>query len=190
MKSMIGTLLLVSLFVMGQAQWAWGPCPDIEPMQNFNPASYMGVWWVALNQKDAPFKSSECGRAEYILNQDGTFKIINSGTRDSKWSSVFGEAYCDKSGDAVTGACHVTVPEFSFKGPYTVLDTDYNNYSVVYGCTNYYLFHTIYAALFEREPGDINPSEYVKYYQKEGLTMQDFSLVANEDCPPFPNKWN
>ena len=186
MKLVVGTLLLLSLAGVS-GKFIWGSCPDIEPIQEFKPASYMGVWWEAMRIKNTPFEHGDCAHARYTLNEDGTIKVVNSGVKNSTWSSVVGEAYCDKSGSTTTGACHVRFSEFSPYGPYNVLATDYENYAVVYGCSNYYIFHITYAWVLERKVGGVDVSNYIKYFEKDGLTLEDFHLTTNKNCPPFPN---
>ena len=54
-------------------------------------------------------------------------------------------------------------------GNYDVVDTDYENYSVVYSCTNFLfgLYRSEYAWILTRSHSDLDP-EKAKHYEKLG----------------------
>ena len=104
------------------------PCDSPDIVQNFDIASYMGLWYEYV--KDGTFRSEiggECTTAYYSL-QDGNVAVYNSQVIDGSRTSAQGIAKCEGS-DA---SCEV-----SFGGafsPYDVVSTDYTSYTLIYSC--------------------------------------------------------
>uniref|UniRef100_A0A182NRI3 Apolipoprotein D n=1 Tax=Anopheles dirus TaxID=7168 RepID=A0A182NRI3_9DIPT len=122
----------------------WGtiferPCrTDVEAVQDFQVEQYLGLWYD-LEHYEASFEqNTDCVTAEYSRNEDGSIRVFNSAVRLTD-----GLLY------AVDGLALVSYPEaevleaklnVSFYGApndesnYWVLDTDYENYSIVWSC--------------------------------------------------------
>jgi lipocalin len=90
----------------------------------------MGVWFEQYRDKATPFEKDDvCVEAKYTLNDDGSVKVINSGQGvNNSTNYIEGRATFDGAFGHVKFG---TNPE----GDYKVLATDYESYSVVYGCT-------------------------------------------------------
>ncbi|XP_050072150.1 uncharacterized protein LOC126560032 [Anopheles maculipalpis] len=115
------------------------PCrTDVSVLQNFQVDQYLGLWYD-LEHYEASFEqNTNCVTAEYSRNEDGSIRVFNSAVRLTD-----GLLY------AVDGLALVSYPEaeileaklnVSFYGApndesnYWVLDTDYENYSLVWSC--------------------------------------------------------
>ena len=74
--------------------------------------------------------------ADYTANDDGTVTVENSGWRPLQgWSAVKGTAVLADTGDASLVVSFTgKTPDPSHNANYTVLDTDYETYSVIYAC--------------------------------------------------------
>ena len=137
-KSLITASLALTLSaLLGQVEagWAWGWCPTVPLQSSFTISQYTGVWYEQYRDALIPYEYGDCVQAGYTLNSDGTVQVKNSLENPFTGSvdSVLGSAAC-------TGAqCYVGF--FIFRtGDYRVVSTDYTNYAVVYGCTNYFFF--------------------------------------------------
>jgi apolipoprotein D and lipocalin family protein len=103
----------------------------IDPVQNFDLTSYLGLWYEIARLPNSFEKGLEEITAEYLLNPDGTVKVVNSGLRALKNERdySFGKAWL--AGSPSTGLLKVR-----FLWPFTaqykiiLLDTEYQ-YSVV-----------------------------------------------------------
>ena len=132
--------VLVSLFVLEQlfgssiAKDFKGKCPSPKLQENFNLSSYTGFWYEQY--RDPSFfweKNGDCSTAEYVPNTDGTIKVINSQVVQGKSAvdSMTGKAKCTEG----TADCQVSFFA-DFYGPYDVISTDYDKYTIVYSCSN------------------------------------------------------
>ena len=113
-------------------------CPkDYSPMATLDLDRYLGTWYEIHRDKYTPFEILlGCDVAEYTANDDGTITVANSGHRFIQgWSGVNGSAVVADTGDAsLVVSFSGKTPSPSDKANYTVLDTDYETYSIVYSC--------------------------------------------------------
>jgi apolipoprotein D and lipocalin family protein len=108
-----------------------GPCPDVTLIQGFQLAQYLGLWHT-YQQYPATFSlGATCITAKYGLNPNGTVSVVNSQIdRNGNFDSIEGHARIVSDGKLI-----VTFPGQPVDGNYWVLDTDYDNFAVVYSCT-------------------------------------------------------
>lgn len=94
---------------------------NIQPVQNFDAAKYMGQWYEIARIDHRFQKGLTKATANYTLNEDGTVQVINRGfnAQKNEWKEVEGKAKFLK--DPKTAALKV-----SFFGPF------YGGYNVVY----------------------------------------------------------
>lgn len=141
-------LLAFSLTVLAaaSAQRLRENCPDIPAKDGFDINSYMGDWYEAEKFTTIFELGLKCVSANYTLNRDGSVRFTNSGIR--RWF-----------GDRSTAVAIATIPDpnmpakLSVKfheamepGPYWVVETDYDTFSLVYSCSSY-LFDIVHAEL-------------------------------------------
>ena len=125
-------------------------------MTNFQADKYFGTWYEQAHVKEFDIYQpvdSKCIEAKYTSNGDGTFKVENtyqSGKLSSEmdfsndtqaWGSY---GLSKRTGVTLHGKCGPTggsadcFVSFTKSSPseanYRVLDTDYENYSLVYNC--------------------------------------------------------
>lgn len=180
----LANILLLGLCVqLSLAKFGWGPCSNPSVVEDFDAPGYMGKWLEAA-RLGVGFETGECVQATYTPMSDGYFSVVNAEYLDTgKWNSVEGKAYCESSGD---GHCHVKFPKSPW-GQYNVLDTDYNNYSVVYSCANFYIFHISFSWVLEREVGSADLEKYLPYLKSLGFSDGDVHITSHKDCPSFNN---
>lgn len=112
--------------------------PVVEPVANFDAERYMGTWYEIARM---PHRFQEgLGRvsAEYRLNADGTFEVLNRGyhMEDGQWESAIGKA---KPIEDMTASFEVTF-QWPFAGGYYVaeLGDNYEYAVVVSDSTDYF----------------------------------------------------
>ena len=111
-------------------------CDTVTKMTNFDGAAYMGVWYEQDHVVNQGFQldSWTCTQAKYSnLDATGHFTVRNTSDTASFGNpfGVTGTGYCpDKSGQCFVSffGAKTTAPNYS------VVETDYTSYSVVYQC--------------------------------------------------------
>ena len=173
-------LCLLFLLPVAFAKIGLGGCPKQQLVQNFSIPQYTGDWYERVRIEGIPYESGECGTANYQLKTDGKLKVVNSELRENgEWNVVEGEAYCE----GTAAQCHVRFSSFAPWGDYEVIDTDYTNYTVIYSCTDFVVFHDEIGWILTRTP-DFNIDSQLNYlYSKSALVKEDFHFTAHSACP-------
>ncbi|XP_061198008.1 apolipoprotein D-like [Saccostrea echinata] len=131
-------LVIVASFVaVSQAQefGAFG-CPTISTKDNFNLTRYLGTWYEIYKFK-ANFENNEkCIQANYQLKSNGHIRVNNTGVSisDGSPSTAIGDIYIPDP--SVGSRLKVKFASAAPYGNYWVLDTDYENYTLIYSCTS------------------------------------------------------
>lgn len=112
-------------------------CPThIQPVASLDIERYKGTWHEMYRRRNVVGQSGQCGTVKYgdaeggisVWNMEWFGAKPNQTVRD-----IRGRAYCP---DGVSGKCRL---KFNFwaipEGAYNVIDTDYNNYAIVYTCS-------------------------------------------------------
>ena len=162
--------------------------------QEFNPERFLGTWYETFRDARSPFQSGCCGTAVYKMGADkNSISITNSEQRFIKSGSKLGQL--SKKRSAATAVGRISDPtksplegrldlKFSelqpFWGNYDLLETDYDNYAVIYSCTNLLggLYRTEYAFVLSREPIRVGTPQYDKIL---GVTQRVFSYTHIRD---------
>ncbi|KDR18800.1 Apolipoprotein D [Zootermopsis nevadensis] len=177
---------------MTQAQVpALGPCPDIETMRNFNLQKYLGQWYEAERYFALFEFAGKCVAANYTDAGDGRISIVNrqmsylTGIR----SMIEGEVRM--TGRTEESKLSVKFPSLPVlvDAPYWVLGTDYENYSVVWSCSNFGLFSTRNAWILTRSRHptlEIMEKAY-SVVDKHGISRAYFIRTDHKNCP---NTWH
>merc|ERR1712154_181030 len=148
-------------------------CPrDYSPMESLDLDRYLGTWYeIQLG----------CDIAEYTANDDCTITVKNSGHRPIQgWSSVEGSAVLADSGDAsLIVSFSGNTPSPSDEANYTVLDTDYETYSIVYSCGNIAgLASFDFLWILAREP-QLDDQKMLELIGKIEDTLPDYGFFKN-----------
>lgn len=145
LKSIIFATLALCGFV--NAGISQGSCPVPALPQNFDAVKYMGLWHEQARDGGMPWESNDCQQARYALNADGTVAVHNTQYNPST-DSVDGATAV-----ATFDGAHGKVKFFWYApaGDYQVLDTDYENFAIVYSCDTYYVAKTEYIWILTRQ---------------------------------------
>ncbi|KAK3734964.1 hypothetical protein RRG08_038986 [Elysia crispata] len=172
-----------------------GQCPKITTKTNFDLNRYLGLWFSYENF-DAPFQwGSTCVRALYSIKPNGRIKVINSGYSDVR---LFGRSFY-RSPIRIEGEAFIVDPakpgglNVRFGGQpdtdggranYLIMDTDYDNYSVVYSCSKQSIFKIELAWILTRQKG-VRPANIDTIYQTltdYGVNVTNFKRVDHSNC--------
>ncbi|XP_058817412.1 uncharacterized protein LOC131680720 [Topomyia yanbarensis] len=119
------------------------PCPDPKArpiVQNFDLERYIAGKWYEILRYDQYFeRGCDCGYATYSAEKDGSIKVENCCERlpNTATHCSIGKAFISFPDEVpLEGKLNVT-----FGGPpkssnYWIMDTDYDNYAVIYSCKN------------------------------------------------------
>ncbi|XP_076601817.1 apolipoprotein Da, duplicate 2 [Chaetodon auriga] len=142
-------LTLLSVLAASAQDLKFGKCPKPAVQANFDPTRYIGKWYE-IQKLPTAFQRGECGTATYSLKGPGVLGVLNRELLD------------DGTVNFIVGSAKTKNPaepaklEVSFDssppGPYWVLSTDYEGHSLVYGCTDFGLFHMELSWILSREP--------------------------------------
>jgi len=122
----------------------WGRgCPTVRGTPNFNITRYVGQWYqlTAL-----PFlfvnTATTCVWAKYNLLQNGNIAVNNTYIKDGKRTGITGEAapIANRSGELDVE--FFRSPSSTRSTNYYVLNTNYDEFSYVWSCANYYVAHS------------------------------------------------
>jgi len=147
------TLIFIALISICVSKSSWGNCPDTTRTDEiFRVNDYLGKWYEIARHKTTPFQKGDCTTAEYSLNQAGNINVFNKEKVGDKYNSINGET--SKTDDPFRFKIAFGNFVFSklFKGDYRVIDTDYNNYALVYSCSDFYIAKQYTAYILSRTP--------------------------------------
>ena len=114
-------------------------CPSVNVVQNFDVASYLGIWYeiaTTITSKDTFERNCFCTRANYTLNEDGSVNVENSCNLDGVTGVI----------DIYNGTAIIPDPsepaklEVTFGGPYApywVIINDNYEQAVVWSCVSF-----------------------------------------------------
>ncbi|XP_076445787.1 apolipoprotein D-like [Babylonia areolata] len=171
-------------------------CPKPPVKNDFDVTQYMGKWWE-YQRFPAPFEfASTCGSANYTLLSDTRVKVVNAGIQKIE---IFGIVLRRKPilaiGEAVVldpkrpGELKVTFPQspasLNDDSPnYFVVDTDYENFAVVFSCTDFFIGNFQFAWILTRGQG-VRPANLESIYKtlrEAGINTKNFITVRHTDC--------
>ncbi|XP_062987472.1 apolipoprotein D [Elgaria multicarinata webbii] len=141
---------LLGLLSLTQGQtFHAGKCPDPPVQEAFDVTKYMGKWYE-IEKLPAYFEKGNCIQANYALKENGRVKVVNKELLlDGTVNQIEGEAFPADYNDPAK--LQVKFNWLMPASPYWVISTDYENYTLVYSCTNFLrLFHVDFAWIMSR----------------------------------------
>jgi len=198
----LASVLLLGLALNGaQARPGIGQCKDFPVMTGFEPQKYLGRWYE-YSKYFAIFELfGTCTNAIYsdASTEEGGVKIgvhnmgINKMT--GKLDEVRGSAVLADPSDP-TKAANLIVnfdvqPVKSNTTNYSVVETDYESYAVVYACSNGPVPHTdieyFWILTREKIPDQKMIDQIYTKVQKQGFNTEHLWKTKQTDCPDFPD---
>ncbi|XP_045447234.1 apolipoprotein D-like [Melitaea cinxia] len=164
-----------------------GSCPDVAAMENFNANRYLGKWYEIEKYFAAFELGGKCITAEYGLKDNGVISVVNKqlSSFTGMKSQIEGEAIQVSRSDEGKLAVRFPSLPVNIAAPYWVADTDYDNYSLVWSCYEFGVFHTRNAWILTRQrdpPMEILEKAYAAA-DKNNINRAYFLKTDQKDCP-------
>ena len=179
-------IILAVLLTYTICGWSWGGCPSVSREKGeFQVDKYLGKWYEQARDKSFRFSKGECVQADYSLNDKKNVHVHNSELVGGKRISAEGEAVLVDN-----FKLEVQFGENPFskliKGDYQILRTDYENYSLVYSCTDLYLakmeLFWVLSRKTQLDEGVLN--ELVSHVNNLGISKEEFHFTdqSSQTC--------
>ncbi|KRT78887.1 hypothetical protein AMK59_8281 [Oryctes borbonicus] len=141
MKSLL--ILVLASVVYCQVPFL-GPCPELETLKDFDAVKYMGKWYEAERYFALFEFGGKCVTADLIPTKEGKINIVNQQTSSITGirSTIEGNAFMLGRNDESKLTVNFPSLPVNFDAPYWILDTDYDNYAVVWSCNKFGIFST------------------------------------------------
>ncbi|CAK1601707.1 unnamed protein product [Parnassius mnemosyne] len=128
----------LSLKLCGAQIVSVGKCPEVKAMSNFDAKRYLGRWYEAEKYFAFFELGGRCITADYG-EKNGVITVSNKQINNITGKRTGIEGYATLDSNTGEAKLLVTFPKMpvSIPAPYWVIDTDYDNYAVVWGCIEF-----------------------------------------------------
>jgi len=195
MNSLVPWMLLLVVAQVSLAQKiSPGRCPDFEVVRNFDARAYLGKWHGYSKYPQQRFARGNCSTVFY---SDGSrpgglprINVINRGYNETtgSYSRVEGAAIATNP----TKKAALLVVFGNQRGPpptspnYNILETDYDNYALVYGCrspSGGTKMESLYVLTRDRQPLQEVIDEAYSGLTSRGIDTESLVQNVQTDCP-------
>jgi len=164
-----------------------GSCPDLKPQANFNAADYLGKWYEAERYFAIFEFAGKCVTANYSLDKDGNVNVVNRqiSSLTGVETSIEGTAKVLNASEPAKLSVRFPSLPWGIDAPYWVLETDYENYAVVWSCLNFSILSTRNAWILTRarEPSLAIMEKAYSVLDKNGISRAYFTRTDQKRCP-------
>ncbi|XP_072402236.1 uncharacterized protein [Diabrotica undecimpunctata] len=183
---MIRVYLLCCAVVLARAQIpSLGFCPDYLPMSEFDIESFLGKWYEAERYFQFTEVTSRCVVTDYAKGPSGKIYVSNEVTSRLTGIKRVIDGQLELSGRSGEGKFNVRYSTpLSSQAQLTVLDTDYDNYAVIWSCSGFGPIHTqsVWAMTRERLPSGPVLQKIYGVLDKYKISRNFFVKTDQEGC--------
>eukprot|EP00354_Favella_ehrenbergii_P009814 CAMPEP_0170463206 /NCGR_PEP_ID=MMETSP0123-20130129/8411_1 /TAXON_ID=182087 /ORGANISM="Favella ehrenbergii, Strain Fehren 1" /LENGTH=219 /DNA_ID=CAMNT_0010728593 /DNA_START=28 /DNA_END=687 /DNA_ORIENTATION=- len=126
------------LALTAEATLRFKGCPDeVKVQETFDADRYSGTWFEIVRDKWTPYELGQtCVTAQYTVREDKSIEVFNSGyTPLLGWGGGTASALQPEGRtDAGLIVNFYEEPKPTDVANYRIIETDYDNYSIVYSC--------------------------------------------------------
>ncbi|KAL3859359.1 hypothetical protein ACJMK2_009584 [Sinanodonta woodiana] len=163
-----------------------GKCPDIKTQTNFDLNKYVGVWHEIFKFYTSFESNQKCIQANYTLEPNGHVRVWNTAlnTQDDKPVSAIGDGYAPDPND--TARLEVRFSEFAPYANYWIIDTDYENYTLVYSCKDFLGVEKFEFAWILSRTHNLATKDKDRLFEvleKSGIKSSNFMMTDQTNCP-------
>merc|ERR1711976_112558 len=195
MKLYVCLVVLIGLVTTVSCQRiSWGKCKTPEVKQNFTLQKYLGTWYEYERDFVVFEFMMTCGRANYSLNEDGSVKVRNTGTLFGKAVDIYGSATVPDPKEPAKLVVKFFDGDTETIPNYWVVDTDYDNFSVVYSCRDiargWFDVRSEIVWILTRDRNGVSEEQLEAIYEEledkdigPRGRLSPFGHVTQENCP-------
>nr|XP_021200366.2 apolipoprotein D isoform X2 [Helicoverpa armigera] len=147
-------LLLLAFVATASAQIpSLGWCPDFQAMANFNMNRFLGTWYEAERYFTVTELGTRCVTTHYTATPEGRILVTNEITNSLTGFKRIMEGHLQKVGREGEGRVMVKYSSapLPYDFEYSILDTDYDSYAVMWSCSGIGPVHTQNTWLLSRD---------------------------------------
>ncbi|XP_063357748.1 apolipoprotein D-like [Cydia amplana] len=151
---MMWRLCVLALIATASAQIpSLGWCPDYQPMANFNMNRFLGTWYEAERYFTVSELGSRCVTTKYEQTPEGRILVSNEITNSLTGMKRVMDGHLQVIGREGEGRIIVKYSSLPvpFDNEFSILDTDYDNYAVMWSCSGIGPVHTQNAWVLTRD---------------------------------------
>jgi apolipoprotein D and lipocalin family protein len=172
------------------AQW-FTQCANVTTQQNFDVKHYLGTWYDIAHFDVFFQRNGVCARAQYSPHEEkpGYIKVKNSQRLNDPvsgpYDKIVGEAVQDSVDPAKLKVRFPSKLTSSPWAPYWVVETNYEDYAMVYSCSNILGVYRWEAAwILSRHPTMRKEmiDKIMAKWAKFGLDTSKFIFSVQEGC--------
>eukprot|EP00806_Schmidingerella_arcuata_P002961 Macronucleus_3681.p1 GENE.Macronucleus_3681~~Macronucleus_3681.p1 ORF type:complete len:209 (+),score=81.59 Macronucleus_3681:1-627(+) len=179
--------IAATLVLSAEAGYRWSGCPaDYKPMEKLDMDRYAGKWYEIIRDKWYTFEFLQmCGNYEYSKKDDGSYQVVYSRwTPFQNWRESRADVLqAPGTTDASVAIDFDNAPDGTENPVYTVMDTDYDSYSVIYTCTEKWFgsYDSVWILSRERTLDDATMGQLVNKITKE---LPEYGFFENHMMTP------
>ncbi|KAK9873418.1 hypothetical protein WA026_022482 [Henosepilachna vigintioctopunctata] len=161
-----------------------GSCPKVNVEENFDLNRYLGVWYEAEKYHE-PFEiGGKCMKSVWSVQPNGKISVLEQLIKKKSGKVVNGDNTAKFVGKKTEAKFTLDTPGVPFGAPYWILETDYDNYTVVWSCTDMGLFNVRFSWILTRSrtPSDSIMNKAYAVFDRYNL-KKIFEKADQSDCP-------
>ncbi|CAH2233437.1 apolipoprotein D-like [Pararge aegeria] len=185
----LSVLLLVATASAQIPSLGW--CPDYQPMANFNVNRFLGTWYEAERFFTVSELGSRCVTTKYESTPEGRILVNNEITNAlTGMKRVMGGSLqmIGREGEGRLIIKYATLPN-SYDNEYSILDTDYENFAVMWSCSGIGPVHIQNAWILTRDR--LAPPLVMQYaysvLDRYHISRTFFVKTNQADCNVLPS---
>ncbi|VVC39209.1 Lipocalin/cytosolic fatty-acid binding domain,Invertebrate colouration protein,Calycin,Lipocalin [Cinara cedri] len=189
-------VFLLQRFVAAVDGQSLGKCPKMETMKNFDPKQFEGQWYEVEKTFYMMEMTASCTSFNFTLNPDKTsFKVhVGTKSRITGNPNIFSgtATLLSKSKSVLNYQADSRLPNILSRmipttGLYHIMHSDYENYTVLWSCTSFGLFHTdiVWVLGRERDLAATSRAELYTLLYELNINPDRLILTKHEKCENF-----
>ncbi|XP_059055022.1 apolipoprotein D-like [Achroia grisella] len=168
-----------------------GWCPDFQPMANFSMNRFLGTWYEAERYFTVSELASRCVTTNYVSTPEGRILVANeiinylTGVKRVMEGSL---QMIGREGEGRIMVKYSSLP-LPYDYEYSILDTDYDSFAVMWSCSGLGPVHTQSAWLLTRDrlaAANIMQRAYA-VLDKYKISRAFFVKTSQADCTVLPD---
>ncbi|KAL4721555.1 hypothetical protein ACJJTC_012347 [Scirpophaga incertulas] len=185
-------LTVLTLLATASAQIpSLGWCPDFQPMANFNMNRFLGTWFEVERYFTVSEVGSRCVTTNYISTPEGRILVSNEITNYITGLKRLMEGHLQmigREGDGRFLVKYSSLP-LPYDYEYSILDTDYDSYAVMWSCSGLGPVHTQSAWLLTRDrlPSLLIMQKAYAVLDRFKISRAFFVKTNQADCTVLPD---